>query len=132
MAKRSPRGDEADYVVVGSGSSGAASAGRPSRVTRSTTPQEGSLQFIDATADAIGCEIIDDYNAESQEGVSRMQQNAAGGLRYSASRGYIHHLALPTLELQSEVLAKRIVIENGRATGVEVVDADGTQRTVRA
>jgi len=30
------------------------------------------------------------------------------------------------------VLAKRIVIENGRATGVEVVDADGTQRTVRA
>ncbi|HKN55794.1 MAG TPA: GMC family oxidoreductase N-terminal domain-containing protein [Amycolatopsis sp.] len=107
-------------------------AGGPIRVTRSTTPQEGSLQFIDATADAIGCEIIDDYNAESQEGVSRMQQNAAGGLRYSASRGYIHHLALPTLELQSEVLAKRIVIENGRATGVEVVDADGTQRTVRA
>ena len=28
MAKRSPRGDEADYVVVGSGSSGAAIAGR--------------------------------------------------------------------------------------------------------
>src|SRR5881392_1282186 len=107
-------------------------AGGPIRVTRSTTPQEGSLQFIDATADAIGCEIIDDYNAESQEGVSRMQQNAAGGLRYSASRGYIHHLALPTLELQSEVLAKRIVIENSRATGVEVVDADGTRRTVRA
>ena len=37
--------------------------------------------------------ILDDYNAESQEGVSRMQQNAADGLRYSASRGYIHHLA---------------------------------------
>ncbi|GAB3891640.1 hypothetical protein GCM10029964_065140 [Kibdelosporangium lantanae] len=68
-------------------------AGGPIRVTRARTPQEGSLQFLQATADTVGCEILDDYNAESQEGVSRMQQNAAGGLRYSTSRGYIHHLA---------------------------------------
>ncbi|MFI9379551.1 GMC family oxidoreductase [Kutzneria sp. NPDC052558] len=107
-------------------------AGGPIKVTRSTTPQEGSLQFIEATADAIGCEIIDDYNAARQEGVSRMQQSAAGGLRYSASRGYLHHLAPPTLELQSEVLVTKVLIENGRAAGVEVVDADGTRRTVRA
>jgi choline dehydrogenase-like flavoprotein len=107
-------------------------AGGPIRVTRSTTPQEGALQFIDATADAIGCDILDDYNAELQEGVSRMQQNAADGLRYSASRGYIHHLAPPTLQVQSGVLAKKVIIENGRAVGVEVVDADGTQRTLRA
>ena len=107
-------------------------AGGPIRITRSTTPQDASLQFVDATADALGCEILDDYNAESQEGVSRMQQNAAGGLRYSASRGYLHHLAPATLELQSEVLVKKVIIENGRAVGVEVVDADGTQRTIRA
>ena len=107
-------------------------AGGPIRVTRSKIPQQGSLQFLQATADAIGCEIVDDYNAESQEGVSRMQQNAADGLRYSASRGYIHHLAPPTLELQSGVLAKQVLIENGRAVGVEVVDADGTPRTLRA
>src|SRR3954471_24332341 len=55
-------------------------AGGPIRVTRNHTPQEGSLQFIEATADALGCKILDDYNAESQEGVSRMQQNAAQGL----------------------------------------------------
>ncbi len=107
-------------------------AGGPIRVTRNKTPEEGSLQFIQATADTIGCKIIDDYNAESQEGVSRMQQNAAAGLRYSASRGYIHHLASPTLQVQSGVLARKVIIENGRATGVEVTDADGTQRTVRA
>ena len=76
--------------------------------------------------------ILDDYNAESQEGVSRMQQNAADGLRYSASRGYIHHLAPPTLELQTEVLVTKVVIDNGRATGVEVTDKDGSTRTVRA
>ncbi|QFU89499.1 GMC family oxidoreductase [Amycolatopsis sp. YIM 10] len=107
-------------------------AGGPIRITRNKIPQEGSLQFIQATADAIGCKILDDYNAESQEGVSRMQQNAADGLRYSASRGYIHHLAPPTLELQSRVLVRKVLVENGRATGVEVTDANGTRRTVRA
>ncbi|MBE1577633.1 GMC family oxidoreductase [Amycolatopsis roodepoortensis] len=107
-------------------------AGGPIRVTRNKTPQEGTLQFLQATAEAIGCEILDDYNAGSQEGVSRMQQNAADGLRYSASRGYIHHLAPATLEVQSGVLAKKVVIENGRAVGVEVVDANGGQRIVRA
>ena len=107
-------------------------AGGPIRVTRNKIPQEGSLQFLQATADTIGCAVLDDYNAESQEGVSRMQQNAADGLRYSASLGYIHRLASPTLELQSEVLVTRVVIENGRAVGVEVTDRDGARRTVRA
>jgi choline dehydrogenase len=107
-------------------------AGGPIKVTRNKTPQEGSTQFIQATADTLGAKILDDYNAESQEGVSQMQQNAAGGLRYSASRGYIHHLDVPTLELQTEVLVTKVVIENGRASGVQVVDKDGTRRTVRA
>ncbi|GAA3545740.1 GMC family oxidoreductase N-terminal domain-containing protein [Amycolatopsis ultiminotia] len=107
-------------------------AGGPIRITRNKMPQEGTLQFLDATSDALGCEILGDYNAESQEGVSRMQQNAAEGLRYSASRGYLHHLAPRTLELQSRVLAEKVVFENGRAAGVRVVDADGSRRTVRA
>ena len=62
-------------------------AGGPIRITRNKTPQEGTLQFIQATSDALGVKVLDDYNAESQEGISRMQQNAADGLRYSASRG---------------------------------------------
>ncbi len=107
-------------------------AGGPIKITRNKKPQEGSLQFLQATADATGCEILDDYNGASQEGVSRMQQNAANGLRYSASRGYIHHLAPDSLQVQSEVLARKVVIENGRATGVEVTDKDGGQRTIRA
>ncbi len=111
-------------------------AGGPIRITRNKFPQEGALQFLQATADATGCEILDDYNGESQEGVSRMQQNAADGLRYSASRGYIHHLAPRTLQLQSEVLVTKVVIDNGRATGVEVTDVSkrggGATRTIRA
>lgn len=107
-------------------------AGGPIRVTRNKAPQEGTLQFIQATSDALGVKVLDDYNAESQEGISRMQQNAADGLRYSASRGYVHNLDVPTLDLQSEVLVRKVVIEGGRATGVEVTDKDGTRRTVHA
>ncbi|MGZ4496340.1 MAG: GMC family oxidoreductase [Nocardioides sp.] len=107
-------------------------AGGPIRVTRNKFPQEGSLQFIQATSDTLGVKVLDDYNAESQEGVSRMQQNAADGLRYSASRGYLHHLAPAGLDLQTEVLVRKVVIENGRAVGVEVTDKDGSRRTVRA
>ncbi len=109
-------------------------AGGPIKITRNKFPQQGSQQFLQATAEATGCEILDDYNGESQEGVSWMQQNAADGLRYSASRGYIHHLAPETLELQSEVLVNKVIIENGRATGVEVTDQGkgGGRRTIRA
>jgi choline dehydrogenase len=110
-------------------------SGGPIKVTRNAAPQEGSLQFIQATSDALGVKVLDDYNGESQEGVSRMQQNASGGLRYSASRGYLHNLDVPTLQLQSEVLVTKVNIENGRATGVEVTDLGkrgGTKRTIRA
>ncbi|WP_121257871.1 GMC family oxidoreductase [Nocardioides ferulae] len=107
-------------------------AGGPIKITRNKTPQEGTLHFIQATADTLGVKILDDYNAESQEGIARMQQNAADGLRYSASRGYIHHQHVPTLDVQTRVLARRVVIENGRAVGVEVQDKDGRVRVVRA
>jgi choline dehydrogenase len=106
--------------------------GGPIRVTRAKSPQEGTHQFLEATADALGVAVIDDYNAESQTGISRMQQNAADGLRYSASRGYVHNLAPEKLELQSEVMVNRVNIENGRATGVDVSDKNGARRTIRA
>jgi choline dehydrogenase len=116
-------------------------AGGPIKVTRNKHPQEASLQFIQATADTLGVKVLDDYNAAEQEGIARMQQNAADGLRYSSARGYVHHLAPATLEVQTRVQATRIVIENGRAVGVEVVELDrtgalpkggGVRRLVRA
>lgn len=108
-------------------------AGGPIKITRSKTPQEATAQFIQATADTLGVKILDDYNAAEQEGIARMQQNASGGLRYSSSRGYVHHLAPRTLEVQTRVQATRVVVEHGRATGVEVADLDkeGKKATTR-
>ncbi|WP_028650358.1 GMC family oxidoreductase [Nocardioides halotolerans] len=110
--------------------------GGPIHVTINSRPQQGSLEFLQATADVTGCEILDDYNGASQEGVGRMQQNADHGLRYSASRGYIHHLAPKTLQLQTETLTRKVIIERGRAVGIEVQDVSkkgrGARRTIRA
>lgn len=106
--------------------------GGPIRVSSCKFPQEGTHEFIEATSHALGVPINPDYNGASQEGISYMQQNAAEGLRYSASRGYVHNLAPASLELQSEVLVTRVVLDNGRATGVEVRDKNGSTRTIRA
>lgn len=115
-------GGENDYRGVGG----------PIRISTCKFPQEGTHQFLQATSNVLGVPINEDYNGASQEGISYMQQNAVDGLRYSSSRGYVHHLAPATLEVQSQVLATKVVIENGRAVGVEVRDKNGQTRVVRA
>jgi len=113
-------------------------AGGPIKVTRNKRPQDATLQFIQATADTLGVKVLDDYNAAEQEGIARMQQNAADGVRYSSTRGYVHDLAPRTLEFQTQVHVTRVVAEAGRATGVEVLDqgrgpdGGGTRRFIRA
>lgn len=107
-------------------------AGGPIKVTRHSQPTEASLQFEQATADTLGVKILKDYNAAEQEGVSRFQQSAKGGKRYSSSRGYLTEADRPTLQVQAEVHVQKVVIENGRATGVEVRDKKGSLRTIRA
>jgi len=107
-------------------------AGGPIKVTRHTQPTEASQQFEQATADTVGVKILKDYNAAEQEGVSRFQQSADKGKRFSSSRGYLTNTDWPTLQVQAEVHVQKVVIENGRATGVEVVDKGGQLRMIRA
>jgi choline dehydrogenase len=109
-------------------------AGGPIKVSRSRIVQEGTHQFIQATSEALGVKVNDDYNGAEQEGISVMQENVRDGVRYSSTRGYVHGLAPRTLEVQTEVLATRIVLEGNRAVGVEVIDEGkgGGRRTIRA
>jgi choline dehydrogenase-like flavoprotein len=105
--------------------------GGPIRVTRQRDLTGASEKFIDAMAGAAGVARIDDYNGASQEGVAVMQQNAAGGLRYSSSVGYLDHHDLPGLTILTRTRVNRIVIEGGRAVGVEIATETGRE-TVRA
>jgi choline dehydrogenase len=107
-------------------------AGGPIKVTRHNQPTEASLSFQQAAADTLSVKILHDYNGAEQEGVSIFQQSAAGGRRYSAARGYLHNQSLPTLSTLTQVQATKVVIENGRAVGVQVADRNGRHHVVRA
>lgn len=101
-------------------------AGGPIRVTRASDVTPATEAFMEALADTAGVARNEDYNGETQEGVSLFQQSAHGGLRYSSSVGYLDDHGLANLEVATGCQVTRVVIANGRATGVEVVTKAGT------
>tara|TARA_R110002126_G_scaffold291640_1_gene454696 strand:- start:29575 stop:31224 length:1650 start_codon:yes stop_codon:yes gene_type:complete len=75
--------------------------------------------FIKAGQQA-GFEVTEDYNGEKQEGFGPMEQTIHRGRRWSAANAYLRP-ALKRSNLQLvKGLARRIIIENGQAVGVEI------------
>lgn len=85
-------------------------------------------QITEAYEEAIGTAghpWVDDYNAASQEGFSRMQLTLRNGRRASTSRAYIKPaLGRPNLTVITRAHVARINLENGRATGVDYLRKD--------
>lgn len=77
---------------------------------------ESCMTALAATA---GVGMNDDYNAAQQAGVSPIQQSASAGRRVGTDRGYLWD-APPNLRVLTDVTAIRVLIQNGRATGVEL------------
>ncbi len=86
--------------------------------------------FIEAGRQA-GFETTDDYNGSKQEGFGPMEQTIHLGRRWSTANAYLR----PALKRQNVRLvngfARKIVIENQRATGVEI-EARGKIEVVKA
>src|SRR6185437_15353709 len=61
----------------------------PIKVIRAKDITPASESFIEAFSETAGVKKLDDYNGESQEGVSLFQQSNADGLRYSTAVGYL-------------------------------------------
>ncbi|TIL38849.1 choline dehydrogenase [Mesorhizobium sp.] len=82
-----------------------------------TNPLYGA--FVEAGRQA-GFELTDDYNGAKQEGFGPMEQTIRGGRRWSAASAYLR----PALRRKNVNLvkgfARRVIIENQRATGVEI------------
>jgi len=106
-------------------------AGGPIEVTRQRELTPASQAFMAALAEVAGVGRLDDYNAESQEGVAIFQQSVHGGLRYSSSVGYLDDHKLPNLTVATRVVVSRVLLDKGRATGVEVITNEG-RRIIRA
>ena len=102
----------------------------PLHVTRGKRDNPLFKAFVEAGTQA-GFERTDDYNGEKQEGFGPMEQTVWKGRRWSTANAYLKPaLKRPNLELV-KCFARRVVIENGRATGVEI-ERGGRIETVRA
>jgi 4-pyridoxate dehydrogenase len=70
----------------------------------------------------------EDYNGEMQQGFSRLQMTIGKGRRCSAATAYLRPaLRRRNLTVKVRALTVRILMENGRATGVEYLKAGATQ-----
>jgi len=86
--------------------------------------------FIKAGEQA-GFPATEDYNGSKQEGFGLMEQTIHNGRRWSAANAYLRPaLKRPNVSLL-HCFARRVVIENGRAVGVEI-ERGGKIEVVRA
>src|SRR5690242_10522519 len=89
------------------------------------------VAFFEAVQQA-GYELTDDVNGYRQEGFARFDRTIHRGRRMSAARAYLHPVERRrNLEVRCRAFVTRVVIEGGRAIGVDVVER-GRAGTVRA
>jgi choline dehydrogenase len=96
---------------------------------RSMHPSVGAC--IDAAADA-GITATDDHNGPSQEGAGWFQFTQRNGRRCSTAVAYLHPaIARGNVEVLTDTLATRLVLEGERAVGIEILK-DNNLEVVRA
>lgn len=100
-------------------------------VAPNTNHLQLSQSFVDA-ARATGITGPEDYNGGAYEGAWICQLAHDRGRRFSAYDAYLKPaMRRDNLEVVTDALATKIVVENGRATGVTVRRGD-TEQTYRA
>ena len=88
-------------------------------------------RFQDA-AEQVGIKKIDDFNTGDNEGSSYFQVNQKNGRRWSAARGFLKPvLGRSNLKLETGALIERVIVEQGRATGI-VYSKNGRQFLAKA
>jgi choline dehydrogenase-like flavoprotein len=105
-------------------------AGGPLSVMDQHWPQAGSLAFVEAAAE-LQLPRNSDFNGASQDGFGLYQVTQKGGERWTAARAYVEP-ARDRMEIITGALTEKILVENGRATGVVIAQGWGRKRTVRA
>lgn len=102
----------------------------PLHVTRGPRRNPLFHAFVEAGRQA-GYGVTHDYNGARQEGFGPMEQTVWKGVRWSAANAYLK----PALKRENcglvRAFARRVVIEQGRAVGVEV-ERGGAVETIRA
>jgi choline dehydrogenase len=102
----------------------------PVHVTRGSRENPLHHAFVEAARQAV-YGLTDDYNGQRQEGFGPMEATIWRGRRWSTANAYLK----PALRGRNctlvRALARRVVIEEGRAAGVEIAKGGRTE-TIRA
>jgi choline dehydrogenase-like flavoprotein len=92
--------------------------------------------FVTAVTGALGVPEVSDFNAKPfEEGVGffSVGYDAETGIRSSSSVAYLHPiLDRPNLTLRLETWVEKLLVSDGKATGVRVRGADGSVEVVSA
>ena len=110
------------------GADDAHGAGGP--LTVSDVPRDPVSDAILAAASQAGHKLIDDYNRGDPEGFTYVQATQRRGRRRSSAVAYLHPIMhRKNLKVETDTLVTGIVIEQGRAKGVQV-RKDGETREI--
>lgn len=103
----------------------------PLRIQRARAEHKLFDVFLRAGEQA-GFRVTPDHNGALQEGLHIAQSFIHRGVRWTASRAYLRPaLGRRNLTLMKNALVTRVVVEGGRAVGVELSER-GSRRTLRA
>ena len=106
-------------------------AGGPLFVEDQKYANPASRAFVESAA-ALQLRTTDDFNGEVQDGFGFFQVTQHKGERWSASRAYVEPIrSQGNFTIRTETLVERLVIEDGRVTGVAVRRA-GVSETLSA
>ncbi len=102
-------------------------AGGPLFVSNQRSPNPTSHAFVEAASE-LQLRTNDDFNGERQEGFGMFQVTQRDGERWSASRGYVEPIREQgNFDVRTDTLVERLVVEEGRVTGVQVRDGSGSK-----
>ncbi len=100
--------------------------GGPLHVTRGNRDNPLVQAFVEAGRQA-GYPVTDDYNGHQQEGFGPFDMTVWKGARWSAAKAYLRPAIDKGTQLVSG-LARKILIKDGKAVGVEIEGASGIER----
>ncbi len=100
----------------------------PLGVSTLGSPSPVSLAYVQGCMD-YGMPLNADFNSGRQEGTGLYQMTIRGGRRCSAAVAYLRPAShRPGLTVKTGLFVQRIVIGNGRALGIEVIDNGALKR----
>ncbi|MGN6252930.1 MAG: GMC family oxidoreductase [Marmoricola sp.] len=106
--------------------------GGPLPVSSIPEPHPTARAFVDAAVSA-GHKLNEDFNGDDMRGVGFNEMTVAEGRRMSAWQSFVAPVSdHPGLTVTTGALVDRVVVEGGRAVGVEYLDAGGSRHLARA